>query len=109
MGEPLKELSEFIRAEFLALAFLGAIVALSFWPAADRRKAALNVFVGTVISGASSPATLAGIRWMWPDLPVESPIIGAVYFWFGLLGMQIVPVVAAIVQRFKSAKLPGVE
>lgn len=109
MSDPLKELSDAFRSEFLALSFLGALIALSFWPVADRRKAAINVAVGTVISGASAPALLALIAWMWPTLPIGSPMIGAVYFWFGLLGMHIVPVVLAVLNRYKAAKPPGVE
>ena len=109
MGDPLKTLSDAFRTEFLALSFLGALIALSFWPVADRRQAAINVAVGTVISGASTPALLAVVGWMWPTLPIESPIVGAAYFWFGLLGMHIVPVVAAILKRYRALKPPGVE
>lgn len=109
MSDPLKELSDAFRSEFLALSFLGALIALSFWPVADRRRAAINVAVGTVISGASAPAILALISWFWPTLPISSPIVGAVYFWIGLLGMHIVPIVIAILNRYKTANPPGVE
>ena len=109
MSDPLKELSDAFRSEFLALSFLGALIALSFWPAAGRRQAAINVVVGTIISGASAPALLAIIAWIWPTLPIGSPMIGAVYFWFGLLGMHLVPIISTILNRYKSLKPPGVE
>lgn len=106
MGEHLRE---FLRAEFLALAFLGSLVALTFWPPTERTKAAINLVIGTVISVASSPAIIVGIAWMWPTLPAEFPVQGAVYFWIGVLGMKIVPVAAQWIERFKSAKIPGGE
>lgn len=88
-----------VKAEFLAAAFSGALVALQFWPPSSRKAAFTNVAVGTTISISSVPGFLHLAAWQWPTLPVDV-ITGAVYFWTGLLGMQIVPIMAGIVQKF---------
>jgi len=36
-------------------------------------------------------------------------LTGAVYFWMGLLGMQIVPVVSFLLSKLRDSKLPGGE
>lgn len=109
MSDPIKEISEVFRSELLALAFLGALVALSFWAPADRRTAIINVLAGTIISGASAPGLYAVVLWKWPEFPAEVSILGALYFWLGLLGMKIVPIAASLIERLRGAKLPGVD
>lgn len=109
MPDPVKEIAEMFRAELLALAFLGALVALSFWAPADRRTAIINVMAGTIISGASAPGIYAIVLWKWPEFPAEISILGALYFWLGLLGMRLVPVAASLIDRLRGAKIPGVD
>jgi hypothetical protein len=106
--DPVKTVLDAFRSDLLALAFLGALMALSFWPPENRRQAAVKVTVGTVISGASAPGLYAVIVWKWPDFPVETAILGMLYFWIGLLGMQLVPLASSILNRLRAAKIPGV-
>lgn len=109
MSDPVESVFKVFRSELLALAFLGAIIALSFWPAETIRKAAIKIGVGTTIAGASAPAVYSVVLWKWPDFPVEVAILGALYFWLGLLGMQIVPVVTAVLNRLRTTRMPGAE
>lgn len=107
MDDP-KTLSSILRGEWLALAFMGALVALSFWPEQTRRKAAASVAAGTVISASTAPAAYYLVLWYWPTFPTEGPIAwaapAALFFWFGLLGMKLPPLVWSFVERF--AKKP---
>lgn len=102
-----KNIASLLRADLLALAFLGALVALSFWPPQDRRQAIIKVGAGTCISAASSPAIYYAILWEWPTFPVETAILGTLYFWVGLLGMKLVPLAFGIVERFTKSKASG--
>lgn len=107
MDDP-KTISSIIRGEWLALAFMGALVALSFWPEQDRRKAVANVAAGTVISAATAPAAYYLILWFWPTFPTEGPVAWAIpaalFFWCGVLGMKLPPILLSLVERF--AKKP---
>lgn len=109
MSDPVESVFKVFRSELLALAFLGATIALSFWPEESVKRAAVKVGVGTAIAGASAPAVYSVVLWKWPDFPVEIAILGALYFWLGLLGMQIVPVVSAVLNRLRSTRMPGAE
>ena len=100
MDDPTKGLLSMMRADLLALAFLGALIALSFWPAQDRKKAVANVVAGTAISATTAPSVYFGIMHFFPEFPVETPILGALYFWMGLLGMKLVPIVLSLVEKF---------
>lgn len=96
------EVTGAIRPAFLALAFAGALVAESFWPASRKMKSATNIAVGTTVSAVSTPAVVALAGWFWPTLPSLESFMGAAYFWFGLLGMQIVPVVSGYLGKLKT-------
>lgn len=109
MSEAIDAILRALKLELLAWAFLGALIALSFWEPANRTRAVINVVTGTVISAASAPAVYAIVLWHWPDFPVVVAVLGALYFWIGLLGMKIVPIISAVIERFRSAKPPGVE
>lgn len=104
MDEPAKTLASILKGEWLALAFLGALVALSFWPEQDRRKAVANVAAGTIISAATAPAAYYLILWAWPTFPADGPaawaVPAALFFWTGVLGMKLVPVALSVVERF---------
>lgn len=106
MDDPAKELFSVLRADLLALAFLGAMVALSFWPAQDYKKAVANVIAGTLISAATAPAVYLAAIWAWPSFPVEAPILGALYFWMGLLGMKLVPLALSLAEKFAKKTEP---
>lgn len=106
MDDPAKSIASLLRADLLALAFLGSLVALSFWPPQDRRQAIIKVGAGTCISAASSPAIYYAILWEWPTFPIETAILGTLYFWVGLLGMKLVPLVFGLVERFAKNKVP---
>jgi Na+/proline symporter len=103
-----KTFSSIIRGEWLALAFMGALVALSFWPEQTRRRAAASVAAGTVISASTAPAAYYLILWYWPTFPSEGPIAWAIpaalFFWCGVLGMKLPPLMLSLVERF--AKKP---
>lgn len=92
---------DIIRSEFLALAFAGSLIAQSFWPPTGRAKVAINIAIGTVISCASSPLIVALASWKFPTLPAEAiaPLQAATYFWFGLLGMQAVPLAIKVIKK----------
>lgn len=108
MDDPAKNIASLLRADLLALAFLGALVALSFWPPQDRKRAIINVAAGTSISAASAPAIYFALLWQWPSFPIETAILGALYFWIGLLGMKLVPLVLGLVDRLTKNKSEGV-
>lgn len=99
--DELKGLAAFVRTEFLALAFLGALIALSFWPPLNRRGAAIAVGAGTVVGCVSAPIPIGLIEWLWPEFPLTLQVQGAFSFWLGLLGMKIVPKAAELLDRFK--------
>lgn len=96
------EVAGVVRPAFLALAFAGALVAESFWPASTKLRSATNIAVGTTVSAVSTPAMLALAQWFWPTLPNLESFMGAAYFWFGLLGMQIIPVVSGYLGKLKT-------
>ena len=97
-----------IRLGFLALAFAGALTALSFWPANTFWRILANLAIGTTISAVSSPAIMEIVVWMWPTFPASDSVYGIVYFWLGLLGMQLVPSVLFILNRFKDIRITKV-
>ena len=103
------ELLKVVRPVFLALSFVGALIALSFWPAADRKKAAINVMIGTTISAVTVPAMLVIVRWLWPEFPDSPFLVGPIYFWMGLLGMHTVPLALILLNRLRDLKIPGVK
>lgn len=110
MADQLKELGEMVKPLFLALAFVGALFALSFWPPSTKTKAFINVLIGTVGAVLSVPFVMELARWSWPSLPEWSNLAqGGIYFWTGLLWMQCVPVVAFLLGRLKNLTLPGVK
>jgi len=104
-----EEFKEAVKPEFVSAAVMGALIALSFWPVADRKKACANVVIGTIISLVSTPGLYSLIIWKFPSFPVTQMLTGAVYFWMGLLGMQIVPVVSFLLSKLRDSKLPGGE
>ena len=106
MDDPAKSIASLLRTDLLALAFLGSLVALSFWPSQDRRQVIIKVGAGTCISAASSPAIYYAILWQWPTLPIETSILGTLYFWVGLLGMKLVPLAFGLIERFTKSKVP---
>lgn len=108
MDDPAKSIIGIIRADLLAWAFLGSLVAMSFWAPQDRRRAIINLAAGTCISATSAPAIYFGILWKWPTFPVEVAILGALYFWVGLLGMKLVPLVFGLIERLLKNKPAGV-
>lgn len=103
------EVFRVVKPLFLALAFCGALIALSFWPPTTRAKLVANVFIGTMISATTVPAISVVIEYFFPSFPQSIFIVGPAYFWCGLLGMKLVPVAARLVDRLKSLKIPGVE
>lgn len=102
----LKEIMGGIKPAFLALAFAGAVAAESFWPSTSIIRTIINVLIGTMVSAVSTPALLAVAAWKLPGLPDLSPFIGGLYFWVGLLGMQIVPIVSGYLNKLKPTATP---
>lgn len=100
-----KDLFSSVRLDLLALAFAGALTALSFWPTASLFRALLNLAIGTTISAVSVPALIEIMLWFWPTFPSSPSIYGIAYFWLGLLGMQLVPVVLVILNRLKNIRI----
>lgn len=111
MGEPIKEGIDFIRSEFLAVAFIGSIIALSFWPPSTRTKAVIKVAVAVCISCFTSPAVIYGIYLFYPALPIEASFaIGlALFFWIALLSTHLVRTSVEVLKRAPKAKLPWSE
>lgn len=109
MGEPIKEGIDFLRSEFLAVAFVGSIIALSFWPPSSRTKAVIKVVVAVCISCFTSPAVMYGIYLFYPELPVEASFaMGlALFFWIALLSSQLVMSSVEVLKRAPKIKLPG--
>lgn len=103
------EFKDAVKPEYISAAFMGALIALSFWPVADRKKACTNIIIGTIISLVSTPGLYSLMIWKFPDFPATQMLLGAVYFWMGLLGMQIVPVVSFLLSKLRDSKLPGGE
>lgn len=105
MPDSLRELAEAVRSGLLGVAFAGALAAETFWPASNRWRAVTNVLTGTAISCYSAPLLVHLILAYWPSLMVaKGPISGALYFWLGLLGMQLVPAINALAQRLLARK-----
>lgn len=111
MGEPIKEGIDFIRSEFLAVAFIGSIIALSFWPPSTRTKAVIKVVAAVCISCFTSPAAMYAMYLFWPALPVEASFaIGLLlFFWIALLSSQLVKSSVEVLKRAPKAKLPWSE
>lgn len=105
MEDHFKQLVGSLKSDTLALAFVGALIAQSFWPSSSSRKAAVAVLIGTIIAGVTAPAIVSVLVWKWPGFP--EAVKGAVYFWTGLMGMQTVPVVAFLLNKLKKSRLPG--
>ena len=105
MPESLRELAGAFRSGLLGVAFAGALAAETFWPANNRWRAVCNVLTGTAISCYTAPLFVHLIVTQWPSLQVANgPIAGALYFWLGLLGMQLVPGVHALALRVMARK-----
>lgn len=111
MGEPIKESIDFIRAEFLAVAFIGSIIALSFWPPSTRTKAVIKVVTAVCISCFTSPAAMYAMYLFWPALPVQASFaIGLLlFFWIALLSTHLVRSSVEVLKRAPKAKLPWSE
>ena len=103
MLDILKEAYDVLRSGFIAVAFAGALAAESFWPASSRMRTVANVGVGTMISCTTAPLLSYLVVRTWPDMLAEIPALnGAIYFWLGLLGMQIVPVAAMMIRSVRT-------
>lgn len=111
MGEPIKEGIDFIRSEFLAAAFVGSIILLTFWPPSSRTKAIIRVAVAVCISCFTSPAAMYAIYLFYPDLPAGASVaIGlALFFWIALLSSHLVKSSVEVLKRAPKAKLPWSE
>jgi Na+/proline symporter len=107
MDDWMKGIMGVFKSELVALAFAGSLIAQSFWPSVSSRAALIAVSVGTVVSCATSPALVSFLEWKWPGFP--HTIQGAIHFWAGLMGMQIVPIVSHFLNKLKDAKIPGVD
>jgi len=94
-------LPEFFQSELIALAISGSLVALSFWPAASKVQAAGRVFVGTSLSCVTTPFCIEILAWKLPDTPgaVVTTFKMVLFFWVGLLGVQIVPGLIALLKQ----------
>lgn len=108
MAEPIKEGIDFIRSEFLAVAFIGSIIALSFWPPSTRTKAVIKVAVAVCISCFTSPAAMYGLYLFYPELPIEASFaIGLLlFFWIALLSSHLVKSSVEVIKRAPKTKLP---
>jgi hypothetical protein len=111
VGEPLKESIDFIRSEFLAAAFVGSIIMLSFWPPSTRTKAMIKVIAAVCISCSTSPAAIYCIYFMYPNMPTEASIyIGiAIFFWSALLSSHLVRSSVYLIKRVPKATLPWID
>jgi len=107
MEEQLKQLMESLKSDVIAFAFVGSLIAQSFWPSSESRKAAVSVLIGTVVASTTAPAIMSVLLWKWPGFPEAVRV--AVYFWTGLLSMHLVPLAAFLLNRLKGANLPGVD
>ena len=111
MGEPIKEGIDFIRSEFLAAAFVGSIILLTFWPPSSRTKAIIRVGAAICISCFTSPAAMYGMYIFWPSIPIEASFaIGLLlFFWIALLSSHLVKSSVEVLKRAPKAKLPWSE
>lgn len=109
MAEPWKDIWEALENAVknggVGIAFAGALAAESFWPASTILREICNVIVGTAISCYTAPVLLVFVVGLWPDLKaVRGALEGAMFFWLGLLGMQLVPAVQLFIRnRIKAA------
>ena len=107
MGDALKDLMDAIRSGLVGIAFAGALIAQSFWPSATGLKTVLNVIMGTVVACFTAPVILHGVTYYFKIMEYPGAIQGAAYFWCGLLGMHIVPLVAKTVNAMAPAQAKG--
>jgi len=109
VAEPIKEGLDFIRSEFLALAFMGSLFALSFWPQSTRKKAAFRVIVGAAISCTSTPIAIYALKSYAPTIPDDGLYWAALacFFWAGFLSSHIARAAADAVRRLPRVKFPG--
>lgn len=94
-------------AFFVALAFGGAVSALTVWPPKNKAIAVSNLFVGTLVSVATTPALMDALVYLVPNLPVSEGIRGAAYFWLGALGLKLIPIALSAVKLLKSIRIGG--
>lgn len=105
MSDQLKELFDTVRPVFMALAFLGAMAAQSFWRPASLWAGAYNCLMGTALTLITVPAGFEFARWLWPEMPAWSGYVqGAAYFWVGVAGMQLAPLAPAAIKWFMSLR-----
>jgi hypothetical protein len=111
VGEPIKESIDFIRSELLAAAFVGSMIAISFWPPSTRTKAIIKVITAVCISCFTSPALMFLIYLYIPELPVGSNLaIGVLVFgWTALLSTHLVKSSVEVLKRTSKVKLPWSE
>lgn len=106
MSDQLKELLDTVRPVFMALGFLGAMAAQSFWPPVSRLAGAYNCLMGTALTLITVPAGFEFARWLWPEMPAWSGYVqGAAYFWVGIAGMQLAPLAPAAIKWVISLRL----
>lgn len=104
MGDALKDLIEALRSGLVGIAFAGALVAQSFWPSATGLKTVLNVMIGTIVACFLAPVILHGVTFYLKITDIPGAIEGSTYFWCGLLGLQVVPLVAKAVNALAVVK-----
>jgi len=96
-------------AFFCALAFGGALSSLAVWAPTTRGAAFAGLFAGTAISVVTAPVVAPIMTaWLGPLVPIPAEAIhGAAYFWIGLLGLKLVPIVLAAIKLLKSIRFGG--
>jgi len=96
-------------AFFCALAFGGALSSLAVWTPTTRGAAFAGLCAGTAISVVTAPIVAPLIvLWVSPVVPIPTEAIqAAAYFWIGLLGLKLVPVVLGAIKLLKSIRIGG--
>lgn len=89
-----------IKVATLVFSFLGAAVSLSYAKEMTRVQAVTSVFAGTAVAVSAAPLALH-------YLGLPDPFERGVAFFAGLVAMRAVPVLLAMVDRFRDVKLPS--
>ena len=99
MSEPLKEIMDAARESWhVGAAFMGALVSQSYWNSLTGLRAIINTLIGFAVACFSAPILTYLALVNWPQLvDARDELSGALHFWCGVLGMQIVPLVSKFI------------
>jgi hypothetical protein len=89
-----------VKVATLVFSFVGAAVSLSYAKEMTRGQAITAVLAGTAVAVAGAPLALH-------YLGLPDALERGVGFFAGLVAMRMVPVLLAVVDRFRDVKLPN--